>query len=96
MAEILKRILIFGWDIIESLTFTLGFFLVAYLFLFQTAQVYGASSYPTVIEGERFITDKTAYYLHQPECGDFVVVISPRNVKVVFRFWPLNRVGLLD
>ena len=82
MIDIIKRALGLAWEMIETSTFALGIFVVVYLFFFQVGIVNGASSYPTVIDGERFITDKVSYRFHDPARGDFVVVNSPKNPNI--------------
>ena len=72
------------WEIIESLTFSLAIFSVVYLFLFMPMEVHGASSEPTLQEGDRFIIDKISYRFDTPSRGDFVVIQSPQNPDVDF------------
>ncbi len=79
MSTVLKKALRIVWDITESSAYALGIFVVVYLFLFRTGQVYGSSSYPTWENGEKFITDKISYSFGEPKRGDFVVVESPTN-----------------
>lgn len=80
----MKRLFSIFWEATESLVFALGVSVVVYSFLFQPTAVIGSSSYPTVVEGERFITDKISYQFHSPERGDFVVVKNPKNPDIEF------------
>ncbi len=82
--DILKRSFKILWDMVESTTFALGFVMVTYLFLFQTGEVHGASSYPTWKENDKFITDKVSYRFSMPQRGDFIVLQSPQNPDVDF------------
>ncbi|KKU91231.1 MAG: Signal peptidase I [Microgenomates group bacterium GW2011_GWA1_48_10] len=82
--DLFKKLSSFFWDILESITFALAIFVVAYLGLFQTAEVVGASSYPTLKNGERYVVDKISYRFNAPQRGDFVVIRSPRNPNVDF------------
>lgn len=82
--ELVRKILQTIWDVIESATFALAIFLVAYLFFFQPGVVRGSSSFPTIKDNERFITDKLSYRLQNPQRGDFVVIKSPQNSEIDF------------
>lgn len=84
MIDIIKRALGLVWEFVEASTFALGVFVVIYLFFFQVGVVNGASSYPTISDGERFITDKITYRFNNPTRGDFVVINSPRNESIDF------------
>jgi signal peptidase I len=82
--EILRRAVQTIWDILETTAFALGFVTVTYLFLFQTGEVHGTSSFPTWKDNERFITDKISYRLGQPMRGEFIVLQSPTNPETDF------------
>lgn len=84
MAEIIRKVFVVFWDLVESVTFALALVVVTYLFFFQPGEVHGASSYPTWQENERFITSKIAYKIYEPARGDFVVIMSPANSDVDF------------
>lgn len=82
MIEIIKRALNLAWEFVEASTFALGIFVVVYLFFFQVGVVNGTSSYPTIADGERFVTDKISYRFYSPAKGDFVVINSPKNNNI--------------
>lgn len=84
MTEKLKSVLKFFWELIESATYALGFVVVAYLFLFQTTEVHGFSSYPTIKPNERMIVDKISYRFGSPQRGDFIILQSPQNEDIDF------------
>jgi signal peptidase I len=46
--NVLKKLFTVLYEVLEASTFALGIFFVSYLFLFQTAEVHGNSSYPTL------------------------------------------------
>lgn len=82
MIDVFKRAFTGVWEMVEASAFALGIFVVFYLFFFQVGIVNGASSDPTVVDGEKFITDKVSYRFYEPARGDFVVVTSPKNQNV--------------
>lgn len=82
--EIVRRIVGGLWDILEASAFAGGLFLVTYLFFFQTTSVIGSSSYPTVKQGEMFITERVSYHFESPQRGDFVVIHSPFDTDIEF------------
>ncbi len=82
--EIFKKIINSVWDLIEAGAFSLGLFVVCYTFLFGTAQIVGASSYPTLHDGERYVVDKLSYRFESPRRGDFIIMESPNNSDIDF------------
>jgi signal peptidase I len=61
--------LIMAVVIFFALQFTVGNFVVI-----------GASMQPSFHEGERVVASKLAYKLHEPERGDVIVFLPPRNM----------------
>lgn len=84
MIDLARKILVAVWDVVESVTFALALVVISYLFFFQPGEVHGTSSFPTWQENERFITSKIAYTISEPQRGDFVVMVSPRNADIDF------------
>lgn len=82
--KLVKRLAEIFWELVETATFALGFTVATYLFLFQTTQVHGFSSYPTIQPDEMLIVDKITYRFSSPQRGDFVILQSPRNADIDF------------
>lgn len=80
--EILKRVLSFLFDIIETIVLALAIFVVMYLFLFQPHQVKGASMEPNFHDGEYILTDKISYRLHPPKRGEVIIFKAPKNPEL--------------
>lgn len=72
------------FDVIETFVFAFGFFLIGYLFLFQTVEVVGASSYPTISTGERIFVEKVSVRFGELYRGNFVIPEAPNNPEVSF------------
>lgn len=82
--ERVRRSFKFLWDLVESATFALAIFVVAYLFLFRPSVVQGYSSYPTIKPDEKVIAERVSYHFQNPQRGDFVILESPNNPEVDF------------
>ncbi len=76
---ILKAIIIFVMEILETVVFVGSIFIVVYLFILQPNQIKGASMEPTFENGNYIFTSKVTYKLRQPIRGDVVVFHAPRN-----------------
>jgi signal peptidase I len=70
------------YELTETTTFAFAIFIVAYVFLFQPMEVQGASSYPTLKQGEKMFVEKVTPKLFGYNRGDFVVPESPTNPNV--------------
>jgi signal peptidase I len=75
----IKKIIGFTMDCLETVTFIGSIYIVIYLFLFMPTQVRGASMEPTLHDGDRLIINKLAYKLRNPERGDIVIIVAPTN-----------------
>lgn len=80
--EIIKRIINFIMDILETVTFVGSIFIVVYLFIMQPHQVKGHSMDTTFANGDYIITSKISYRLNPPKKGDVVVFKSPSNPDI--------------
>ena len=49
-------------------------------FTVQNFVVIGASMQPSFYDGERVVATKLAYKLHEPERGDVIILLPPRNM----------------
>lgn len=80
--EILKKVLDFVMDILETITFVGSLFIVTYLFIVQPNEIRGASMDTTFLNGEYILTNKLSYKFGHPEHGDVVVFASPENKDI--------------
>lgn len=81
---VVKRLIDFVMDILETVTFVGSIFIVIYLFIMQPNQVKGASMEPTFASGDYIFTSKITYKLRPIERGDIVVFRSPKNPDIEF------------
>lgn len=82
--RILKLIIDFVMDILETVVFIGSFFIVVYLFIMQPNQVKGASMEPTFYSGDYIMTLKIAYKIKPIERGDVIVFKSPKNPDIEY------------
>jgi signal peptidase I len=80
--KIFRWFLITIYDFLETTTVAFAIFIVAYLFLFQTMEVQGSSSYPTLETGERIIVDKFTPRLDEYQRNEFVIIQSPGDQNI--------------
>lgn len=79
---IIKGIIDFVMDILETIVFIGSLFIVVYFFIVQPNQVKGASMEPTFISGEYILTSKITYKFRSPHRGDVVIFRSPKNPDI--------------
>ncbi|OGK17345.1 signal peptidase I [Candidatus Roizmanbacteria bacterium RIFCSPHIGHO2_01_FULL_39_12c] len=79
---IVKGIIDFVMDILETIVFIGSLFIVTYLFLVGPNQVRGASMEPTFYSGEYILTSKITYKFRNPHRGDVIVFQSPKNPDI--------------
>ena len=82
--QVLRNILAFVMDVLETVTFVGSIFIVVYLFILQPNQVKGASMEPTFDSGDYIFTSKITYKFRPLERGDVVVFRSPRNPDIEY------------
>ncbi|OGK17619.1 signal peptidase I [Candidatus Roizmanbacteria bacterium RIFCSPHIGHO2_02_FULL_40_13b] len=80
----LKRIVDFVMDILETVVFVGSLFIVTYLFIMQPNQVLGASMEHTFQTHDYILTSKISYRLGKPARGDIVVFASLGNNEIDF------------
>lgn len=80
--ELLKKIIDFVMDILETIAFVGSLFIVVYLFILQPHQVKGASMENTFHSGDYILTSKIAYKFDKPKRGDVIVFKSPKNPDI--------------
>ncbi len=82
--ELLKRILDFVMDILETITFVGSIFIVVYYFIMQPNEIRGASMDTTFHNGEYILISKLSYKFGEPTKGDVVVFRSPDNKDIEY------------
>ncbi|PIY71795.1 signal peptidase I [Candidatus Roizmanbacteria bacterium CG_4_10_14_0_8_um_filter_33_9] len=82
--KIVKGIIEFVMDILETVVFIGSLFIVVYLFVMQPNQVKGASMDPTFNTGNYIFTSKVTYKLRSVHRGDVVVFKSPKNPDIEY------------
>lgn len=82
--KILKIILSFFLDIIETIVVAASIFVIVYLFFLQPHQVIGNSMLPNFYHNEFILTDKISYRFRHPQRGEVVVFKSPENKEKDF------------
>ncbi|OGK14713.1 signal peptidase I [Candidatus Roizmanbacteria bacterium RIFCSPLOWO2_01_FULL_37_16] len=79
---IIKALIDFVMDILETIVFIGSLFIVVYFFIMQPNQVKGASMEPTFYSGEYILTSKITYKFRSPHRGDVVIFKSPKNPDI--------------
>ena len=79
---IVKGIIDFVMDILETIVFIGSLFIVVYFFIVQPNQVKGASMEPTFFSGEYILTSKITYKFRSPHRGDVIIFKSPKNPDI--------------
>ena len=77
--NVLKAILAFFVDFIETAVVALSLFVIMYIFLFQPHQVKGESMYPNFHDRDYLLTNKLTYRFKEPHRGDVIVFKAPQN-----------------
>lgn len=81
---IVKAVIGFVMDILETIVFIGSLFIVLYLFIMQPNQIKGASMEPTFFDGNYIFTSKVTYKLRKPIKGDVIVFSSPKNKDIEY------------
>ncbi len=82
--NIIKEIIDFVMDILETIALVGTLFIVIYLFIFRPNQVKGASMEPTFQSGDYIITSRITYKFKRIERGDVIVFNSPKNPHIEY------------
>lgn len=82
--SLVRRIVEFVMDILETITFVGSLFIVVYLFIMGPNQVKGASMEPTFRTGDYILTSKITYKFRSIDRGDVVVFKSLKNPDIEF------------
>ena len=81
---IVKKIIDFVMEILETIAFVGSIFIAIYLFIMQPNQGKGASMLPTFISGDYIFTSKVTYKLRPIQRGDIVVFKEPRRHEIEY------------
>jgi len=82
--KIVKGLIEFVMEILETVVFVGSIFIVTYLFIMQPNQVKGASMEPTFLSGEYIFTSKITYKFRPMQKGDVVIFKSPKNPDIEY------------
>lgn len=82
--SVVKKIIDFVMDILETVVFVGSIFIVIYLFVLTPNQVKGASMEPTFHSGDYILTSRITYKFRRMERGDVVVFKSPKNPDIEY------------
>lgn len=80
----IKKLIEFVMETLESIVFMGSLFIVVYLFIAQPNEVRGASMEPNLKTGDRLITSKVSYKFETIKRGDIVVIHSPKNYEIQY------------
>lgn len=80
--SLIKFIIDFVMDILETIVFVGSIFIVFYLFIIQPHQVKGVSMEHTFENGDYILTSKITYRFTNPKRGEIVVFKSPQNPDI--------------
>lgn len=80
--NVLKLVIEFVMDVLETIVFIGSLFIVVYLFILQPNQIKGASMEPTFISGEYILTSKITYKFRSMHRGDIIVFKSLQNPNI--------------
>lgn len=80
--SLVKKIIDFVMDILETITFVGSLFIVVYLFIMSPHQIRGASMENTFFNGEYILTSRISYKFNPPKKGDVIVFKSPKNPDI--------------
>ncbi len=84
LMKIVKSIVDFVMDILETVVFIGSMFIVVYLFILTPNQVKGASMDNTFHTGDYILTSRVTYKFRRLERGDVIVFKSPKNPDIEY------------
>jgi len=82
--NIIKKIIEFVMDILETVAFVGSLFIVVYLFIMTPNQVKGVSMEPTFQSGDYILTSKITYKFRSIQRGDVIIFKSPKNPDIEY------------
>src|SRR3989338_5850809 len=84
IVKLLKSVINFFFDFLETIVVALSVFVVIYLFIIQPHEVKGTSMEPTFHNNEYIITDKISYRFNDPKRGDVIIFKAPYNNEIEY------------
>ncbi len=81
---VIRGIIEFVMDILETVVFMGAMFIVVYLYILQPNQVRGSSMVPSFEDRDYIFTSRVTYKLQKPQRGDVVVFRSPQNPDIEY------------
>lgn len=82
--KLIKPVVDFVMDILETVVFIGSLFIVVYLFILTPNQVKGASMENTFHTGDYILTSRVTYKFRRLERGDVIVFKSPKNPDIEY------------
>ena len=82
--KIVKPVIDFVMDILETVVFIGSLFIVVYLFILTPNKVKGASMENTFHTGDYILTSRVTYKFRKLERGDVIVFKSPKNHDIEY------------
>lgn len=82
--SVVRKIVDFVMDILETVVFIGSLFIVIYLFILTPNQVKGASMEPTFQSGDYILTSRVTYKMRSYHRGDVIVFKAPRNPDIEY------------
>lgn len=82
--SLVKKIIDFVMDILETVVFIGSIFIVVYLFILTPNQVKGSSMEPSFYSGDYILTSRITYKFRKPERGDVIVLKAPTNPDIEY------------
>lgn len=82
--DLVKKIIDFVMDILETVVFIGSLFIVLYLFILTPNQIKGTSMEPDFHTGDYILTSRVTYKMRRPERGDIIVFRAPKNPDIEY------------
>lgn len=80
--DLIKKIVEFVMDILETVVFMSSILIVTVVYIIQPQQVVGASMQHSFEDGDRILASKIAYKFEEPKRHDVIVFKAPKNKDV--------------
>lgn len=80
--KLVKSVINFFFDFLETIVVALSIFVVIYLFILQPHEIKGSSMEPNFHNNEYILTDKISYRFKDPERGNIIVFKAPKNPDI--------------
>lgn len=80
--KLVKSVVNFFFDFLETIVVALSIFVVIYLFILQPHEIKGSSMEPNFHNNEYILTDKISYRFKDPQRGNIIVFKAPKNPDI--------------